>query len=92
LRRADGFVAGVEQGGRLGAISRAGAFLLSGFGVLDVEHATAFAAVEDVTTFHSSDFLSEAMSLNAALGVSATPNGLRIPSSRVIAEFYRSSC
>jgi hypothetical protein len=32
------------------------------------------------------------MSLNAALGVSATPNGLRIPSSRVIAEFYRSSC
>ena len=54
-------------------------------------HAAAFAAVEDVTAFHSSDFLSEAMRLNAVLGVSATPNGLRIPSSRVIAEFYRSS-
>ena len=34
----------------------------SHFGVFDVEHAAAFATVEDVTTFHSSDFLSEAMS------------------------------
>jgi hypothetical protein len=53
VRLADGLIAGVEQGGCLGAISRAGAFLLSGFGVFDVEHAAAFAAVEDVTTFHS---------------------------------------
>ena len=53
MRLADGFIAGVEQRRGLGAISRAGAFLLPGFGVFDVEHAAALAAVEDVTTFHS---------------------------------------
>ena len=56
-RLADGFIAGVEQRRGLGAIPRASAFLLPGFGVFDVEHAAAFAAVEDVTTFHNSDFL-----------------------------------
>ena len=66
-------------------------FRVSGFGVLDVEYAATFATAEDVTTFHSSDFWSEAMRLNADLAVSATPNGGRIPSSRVIAEFYRSN-
>src|SRR5665213_4302109 len=54
---ADGFIPGVEQRHGLGAISRASAFLLPGFSVFDVEHAAAFAAVEDVTTFHNSDFL-----------------------------------
>ena len=92
MRLTDGFIAGIEQRSGLGAIPRACAFLLPGFSVFDVEHAAAFAAVEDITTFHSFRLLSEAMRPNAALGVSATPNGLRIPSSRVIAEFYRSSC
>ena len=76
----------------LGAIPGARAFLFAGFGVFDVDHAAAFAAVEDETTFHNSDFLSEVMKLNVALDVSATPNGQRSPPSRVIAEFYRSSC
>ena len=53
MRLADGFIAGVEQRRGLGANPRASAFLLPGFGVFDVEHAAAFAAVEDVTTFHS---------------------------------------
>src|SRR5271169_5312784 len=50
---ADRFIAGVEHCNGFGAIPRASAFLLPGFGVFDVEHAAAFAAVEDVTTFHS---------------------------------------
>ena len=62
------------------------------FGVFDVEHSAAFAAVEDETTFHNSDFLSEVMKVNMALDVSATPNGQRSPPSRVIAEFYWGSC
>ena len=53
MRLADGFIPGVEQRCGLGAISRASAFLLPGFSVFDVEHAATFAAVEDVTTFHS---------------------------------------
>ena len=53
MRLADGFIAGVEQRRGLRAISRAGAFLFAGFGVFDVEHAAALAAVEDVTTFHN---------------------------------------
>jgi hypothetical protein len=53
LRLADGFIAGVEQRDCLGAIPGAGAFLFSGFSVFDVKHAAAFAAVKDVTTFHS---------------------------------------
>ena len=53
MRLTDGFIAGIEQRCGLGAISRASAFLLPGFSVFDVEHAAAFAAVEDVTTFHS---------------------------------------
>ena len=56
MRLADGFIACVEQRCGLGAISRAGAFLLVGFGVFDVEHAAAFAAVEDEATFHNFGF------------------------------------
>lgn len=52
VRLPDGFIAGVEQRSCLGTISRAGAFLLPSFSVLDVEHAAAFAAVEDKTAFH----------------------------------------
>ena len=52
MRLADGFIAGVEQRCGLGPILDAGAFLLPGFGVFNVERAAAFAAVEDVTTFH----------------------------------------
>jgi len=52
LRLTDGFIAGVEQRRGLGAIPCAGAFLLTGFGVFDLEHAATLAAVEDVTTFH----------------------------------------
>ena len=59
MRLADGFVAGVEQRCGLGAIPRASAFLLPGFGVFDVEYAAALPAVEDVTTFHNFGFLSE---------------------------------
>lgn len=50
LRLANGFIAGVEEGRGLGAILRAKTFLLSGLGVVDVECATEFAAVEDETT------------------------------------------
>jgi len=57
MRLADGFIACVKQRCGLGAIPRASAFLLSGFGVFDVEHPAALATVEDVTTFHNSDFL-----------------------------------
>ena len=53
MRLADGFIAGVEHGRGFRTIPRAGAFLLPGFGVFDVEHAAALATVEDVTTFHS---------------------------------------
>lgn len=42
----------IEQRHGLGAILRAEAFLLSGFGIFDVEHAAELAAVEDETTFH----------------------------------------
>ena len=68
MRLADGFIAGVEQRRGLGAIPRASAFLLPGFGVFDVEHAAAFAAVEDVTTFHNSDFLSEGYEAERGFG------------------------
>ena len=57
IRLTDGFIAGVEQRRGLGAIPRARAFLLSSFGIFEVEHAAAFAAVEDVTTFHRFRFL-----------------------------------
>ena len=77
---------------RVLSILRAEAFLLPGLGIFDVECAAELSAIQDEATFHNSDFLSEVMKLNAALGVSATPNGLRIPSSRVIAEYCRSSC
>ena len=89
MRLADGFIAGVEQRRGLGAIPRASAFLLAGFGVFDVEHAASLATVEDVTTFHKFrlSFCPKLMRLNAALGVSATPNGQRSPSSRVIAGY-----
>jgi hypothetical protein len=64
--------------------------LLSGFRVLDVEHAAELAAVEDETTFHKFRLLCpKPIRLNAALGVSATPDGRRIPSSRVIVGQYR---
>lgn len=53
MRLADGFIAGVEHRRGLRTIPRAGAFLFSGFGDFDVEHAAAPAMVEDVTTFHS---------------------------------------
>jgi hypothetical protein len=53
LRLPGGFIAGVEQSRGFGAISRASAFLLSGFGVLNVEHAAYFAAVEAETIFHN---------------------------------------
>jgi hypothetical protein len=53
MRLPNGFIAGIEQRSGLRTIPRAGAFLLSGFGVFDVEHAAALATVEDVTTFHS---------------------------------------
>jgi hypothetical protein len=56
LRLPDGFVAGVEQGRGLGAIPRAGAFLLVGSSIFDVEHAAAFAAVENEATFHNFGF------------------------------------
>jgi hypothetical protein len=52
MRLADGFIAGVEQRSGLGAIPRTSAFLLPGFGIFDVEHAAAFATIEDATTFH----------------------------------------
>ena len=52
VRLVKGFIAGVEQRRGLGAILRAKAFLLSGFGVFDVERAAEFAAVEDETAFH----------------------------------------
>jgi len=56
MRLANGFIPGVEQRCGLGAIPRASAFQLPGFSVFDVEHAAALATVEDVTTFHNSDF------------------------------------
>jgi hypothetical protein len=54
-------------------------------GVFDVEYAAELAAAEDETTFHNSDFCSKVTKPSVAFGVSATPNGLRIPSSRVVA-------
>jgi len=56
LRLPGGFIAGVEQGGGFGAVFGAQAFLFASLGVLDVEHAAKFAAVEHETIFHSSDF------------------------------------
>src|SRR2546426_953715 len=90
LRLADGFVAGVEKGLGLRTVLRAQTLLLAVFGIFDVEHAAGLAAVKDKTLFHGSDFFSsEAMKLHAALGVSATPNRLRIPSFPVVAELLR---
>ena len=57
LRLADGFVAGVEQGRGFATVTRAQALLFPVYGVLNVEHAAMFAAIEDETVFHSSDFL-----------------------------------
>ncbi|NOS72570.1 MAG: hypothetical protein HOP33_21945 [Verrucomicrobia bacterium] len=56
LRLPDGFIAGVEQHRGLGANLRAQAFLLSGFGVLEVEHTAGLAAVEDEAMFHNLGF------------------------------------
>jgi hypothetical protein len=53
LRLPRGFIAGVEQRRGLGPIPRAGAFLLSGLGVFDVEHTAHFSAVETETIFHN---------------------------------------
>ena len=55
-RLPDGFVVGVEQRHGLGAIPRAGAFLLVSFRVFEVEHAAALAAAEDEATFHNFGF------------------------------------
>jgi hypothetical protein len=52
----NGFIEGVKQRSGLGAIPRAGAFLLTSFSVFDAEHAAALAAVKDETAFHNSDF------------------------------------
>ena len=52
LRLPDGFVAGVEQGGRFGAVFCTKAFLLSRDDVFDVERAAELAAIENEPTFH----------------------------------------
>jgi hypothetical protein len=68
MRLADGFIAGVEQRRGLGAIPRASAFLLAGFGVFDVKHSAALATVEDVTAFHKFRLLSEAYETERGFG------------------------
>ena len=56
LRLPDGFVAGIEQGGGLGTVFGAQAFLLPGLRVFEVENTAELAALEDEATFHNFGF------------------------------------
>ena len=51
-----------------GAVFGAQAFLFFCLSVFDVEHAAEFAAVEDETIFHNSDFLSESYEVVRGFG------------------------
>jgi hypothetical protein len=57
LRLAKGLVLRIEQGGRLGPVFCAETFLLSGFGIVGVEHSTLGPPVETESVFHGSNFL-----------------------------------
>ena len=51
-----GFVAGVDKRFGFTPILGAKAFLFAGVGVLDVERAAEFSAIENIPAFHNSDF------------------------------------
>ena len=58
MRLPGGFIAGVEERFGFTAILGAKTFLFAGVGVLDVERAAEFSAIENIPAFHNSDFFS----------------------------------
>ena len=84
LRLAEGLVLGVEQGGGFGAVFGAEAFLFSGFGVVGVEGASLFSAVEAESVFHGLELFFEPVSRGPRAGVSVTPNARPIAFQQVV--------